>query len=198
MTNESRNMKIVFATGNPNKLEEIQSILSDYTLIGLSEIGCEEDIPETSPTIQGNALQKARYVVEHYGVQNCFAEDTGLEVDALNGEPGIYSARYAGVAKDANANIEKVLTQLEEQTNRAAQFRTVVALILEGEEHTFEGIIRGTIHTQKTGTDGFGYDPVFVPEGETRSFAQMSMTEKNKISHRAKAILQLKKFLENG
>lgn len=189
--------KIVFATGNPHKLEEIQLILSDYTLIGLDEIGCDEEIPETSPTIQGNALQKARYVVENYAVQNCFAEDTGLEIDALNGEPGVYSARYAGATKDATANMEKVLTQLEHQTNRAAQFRTVVALILEGEEHTFEGIIRGTIQTQKTGTGGFGYDPVFVPEGETRSFAEMSIAEKNKISHRAKAILQLKEFLSS-
>jgi len=172
-------------------------ILSDYILIGLDEIGCDEEIPETSPTIQGNALQKARYVVENYAVQNCFAEDTGLEIDALNGEPGVYSARYAGATKDATANMEKVLTQLEHQTNRAAQFRTVAALILEGEEHTFEGIIRGTIQTQKTGTGGFGYDPVFVPEGETRSFAEMSIAEKNKISHRAKAILQLKEFLSS-
>lgn len=189
--------KIVFATGNPHKLEEIQLILSDYTLIGLAEIGCNEEIPETSPTIQGNALQKARYVVENYDVRNCFAEDTGLEVDALNGEPGVYSARYAGASKDATANMEKVLTQLEHQTNRAAQFRTVVALILEGEAYTFEGIIRGTIQNRKTGAGGFGYDPVFVPEGETRSFAEMSIAEKNKISHRAKAILQLKEFLSS-
>lgn len=191
-------MKIVFATGNSHKLEEIASILSHYELIGLKDIGCHEEIPETSPTIEGNALQKARYIVEHYGVKNCFAEDTGLEVDALNGEPGIYSARYAGATKDANANIEKVLAGLEGKSNRKAQFRTIVALILEGEEYTFEGIIRGTIQIKKMGTSGFGYDPVFVPEGETRSFAQMSIEEKNKISHRAKAILQLEKFLEDN
>jgi len=191
-------MKIVFATGNSHKLEEIASILSHYELIGLKDIGCHEEIPETSPTIEGNALQKARYIVEHYDVKNCFAEDTGLEVDALNGEPGIYSARYAGASKDATANIEKVLAGLEGKNNRKAQFRTVVALILNGEEYTFEGIIRGTIQIKKMGTSGFGYDPVFVPEGETRSFAQMSIEEKNKISHRAKAILQLEKFLEDN
>ncbi len=189
--------KIVFATGNPHKVEEIQAILKDYDLIGLADIGCHEDIPETNPTIKENALQKARYVVDNYDVKNCFAEDTGLEVDALNGEPGVYSARYAGSEKDADANIHKVLAKLASYPDRAAQFRTVVALILEGEEYTFEGIIRGTIKTEKSGSGGFGYDPVFVPEGETRTFAEMSAEEKNKISHRARAILLLKSFLEN-
>ena len=189
--------RIVFATGNPHKVEEIQAILKDYDLIGLAEIGCHEDIPETNPTIKENALQKARYVVDNYDVKNCFAEDTGLEVDALNGEPGVYSARYAGPEKDADANIHKVLAKLASYPDRAAQFRTVVALILEGEEYTFEGIIRGTRKTEKSGSGGFGYDPVFVPEGEIRTFAEMSAEEKNKISHRAKAILLLKSFLEN-
>lgn len=190
-------MKIVFATGNPHKVEEIQAILKGYELVGLADIGCHEEIPETNPTIKENALQKARYVVENYGITNCFAEDTGLEVDALNGEPGVYSARYAGPEKDADANIHKVLAKLASYSDRAAQFRTVAALILEGEEYTFEGIIRGTIKTEKSGSGGFGYDPVFVPEGETRTFAEMSAKEKNKISHRAKAILLLKSFLEN-
>lgn len=190
-------MKIVFATGNSHKVEEIQTILKGYQLIGLADIGCHEEIPETNPTIKGNALQKARYVVENYNVINCFAEDTGLEVDALNGEPGVYSARYAGSEKDADANIHKVLAKLANYPDRAAQFRTVVALILEGEEYTFEGIIRGHIKTEKSGSGGFGYDPVFVPEGETRTFAEMSAEEKNKISHRARAVLLLKSFLEN-
>jgi len=187
--------KIVFATGNPHKVEEIQAILKGYELTGLADIGCHEDIPETNPTLKENALQKTRYVVENYGVKNCFAEDTGLEVDALNGEPGVYSARYAGPEKSSDTNIHKLLTKLADNPNRAAQFRTVVALILEGKEYTFEGIIRGTIQTKKSGFGGFGYDPVFVPEGETRSFAEMSATEKNKISHRARAILLLKLFL---
>jgi len=189
--------RIVFATGNAHKIEEITAILgADYDLVGLKEIGCYEDIPETQPTIQGNALQKARYVVEHYDVQNCFAEDTGFEVAAINNEPGVYSARYAGPDKNGDNNIKLVLKKLQNKENRSARFRTVVALILEGKEYTFEGIIKGSVKTEKSGTGGFGYDPIFVPEGETRSFAEMSSEAKNKISHRAKAVQQLKAFLE--
>ncbi len=189
--------RIVFATGNAHKIKEIKAILgADYDLVGLEEIGCHEDIPETQPTIQGNALQKARYVIEHYDVQNCFAEDTGFEVAAINNEPGVYSARYAGPDRNADNNIKLVLEKLQNQENRSARFRTVVALILEGKEYTFEGIINGNVKTEKSGTGGFGYDPIFVPEGETRSFAEMSSEEKNKISHRAKAVQQLKAFLE--
>lgn len=189
--------RIVFATGNAHKIKEIKAILgADYDLVGLEEIGCHEDIPETQPTIQGNALQKARYVIEHYDVQNCFAEDTGFEVAAINNEPGVYSARYAGADKNADNNIKLVLKKLQNQENRSARFRTVVALILEGKEYTFEGIINGSVKIEKSGTGGFGYDPIFVPGGETRSFAEMSSEEKNKISHRAKAVQQLKAFLE--
>lgn len=191
--------RIVFATGNPHKITEIKAVLgSDYELIGLEDIGCHEDIPETQPTIEGNALQKARYVVEHYGVKNCFAEDTGFEVEDLNGEPGIYSARYAGPERSAENNIKLVLKKLQNKENRTARFRTVVALILEGKEYTFEGIISGIVKKEKSGTGGFGYDPIFVPEGETRSFAEMSKEEKNKISHRARAVQQLKQFLETA
>ena len=190
-------MKIVFATGNPNKVREINSILGDSVeIVGLKDIGCIEDIPETQPTIQGNALQKARYVKENYGY-DCFAEDTGLEIDALGGAPGVYTARYAGEAKDANANMAKALKELTNKENRGAQFRTVIALILNGEEHTFEGIARGTISKEKMGTKGFGYDPIFVPEGFERSFAQMEAAEKNVISHRGKATQLLMSYLHN-
>ncbi len=189
--------RIVFATGNVHKVKEIKAILGDnYELTGLAEIGCHEDIPETQETVQGNALQKARYVVEHYNVKNCFAEDTGFEVEALNNEPGVYSARYAGPEKNADANIKLVLEKLQHKENRSARFRTVVALILDGKEYTFEGIIEGQVQQEKSGTGGFGYDPIFVPHGETRSFAEMSSEEKNRISHRAKAVQQLKQFLE--
>lgn len=188
-------MKIVFATGNPNKVKEIDALLGDrFEIIGLEAIGCTEDIPETQPTILGNALQKARYVKEHYG-QDCFAEDTGLEVEALDGEPGVYSARYAGEEKNAQANAKKVLTLMEKQTNKSAQFKTVIALILGDKEYTFEGIVRGTIADMPRGESGFGYDPIFIPEGETRTFAEMSLEEKNAISHRGKATQMLKQFL---
>jgi XTP/dITP diphosphohydrolase len=188
-------MKIVFATGNANKVKEIDALLGDqFEIIGLEEIGCTEDIPETQPTIIGNALQKARYVKENYG-QDCFAEDTGLEIEALNGEPGVHSARYAGEAKNPQANMEKILTLMETQTNKSAQFKTVIALILGEQEYTFEGIIRGTIVDTPRGESGFGYDPIFVPEGETRTFAEMSLEEKNAISHRGKATQMLKEFL---
>ena len=167
---------------------------SSIQIVGLQDIGCTEDIPETQPTILGNALQKARYVYQHYHV-NCFSEDTGLEVTALDGAPGIYTARYAGAERSAEANMTKLLYELKDEDDRSAQFRTVVALILDGEEYTFEGIAKGHIALTKQGKEGFGYDPVFIPEGQDRSFAQLSAAEKNKISHRAKAIAKLKDFL---
>jgi XTP/dITP diphosphohydrolase len=186
---------LVFATSNPNKIKEANDLLpADLEVKGLKDIGCTEDVPETSPTIQGNALQKARYVFENYKV-NCFSEDTGLEIDALNGEPGVYTARYAGEARDKEANMAKAIASLEGKSNRGAQFRTVIALIIDGEEHTFEGIARGTIAMQKQGTEGFGYDPIFIPAGFDRSFAQMTQAEKNEISHRGQAVRKLVKFL---
>ena len=186
---------LIFATGNQHKVREIRRMIGEqFTIKSLKDIGCEEDIPETSPTIEGNALQKARYVVEHYQL-DCFAEDTGLEVEALNGEPGVYSARYAGPARDAGANMEKVLDKLQGQTNRRARFRTVIALIRDGQEYTFEGIINGQITSAPQGSAGFGYDPIFIPDGEVRSFAEMSMEEKNAISHRSRATRKLVDFL---
>lgn len=186
---------IVFATANPNKVREVLELLDDgIDIVSLKDIGCEEDIPETQPTIEGNALQKARYVKDNYKI-DCFAEDTGLEINALNGEPGVYSARYAGKAKDSEANMAKALSKLEGKTDRTAQFKTVVALTLNDKEFTFEGICKGHIATSKSGTGGFGYDPIFIPEGYDISFAEMSAAEKNKISHRGKAIHKLKIFL---
>lgn len=188
-------MKLVFATNNQNKLKEIQHILgSDFELLGLKDIGCEEDIPETAPDLPGNALLKARYVKEKFGF-DCFADDTGLEIEALDGEPGVYSARYAGEAKDANANMDKVLTKLDGVENRKACFKTVIALILRGEEHLFEGRVDGAILTERRGNEGFGYDPIFMAEGENQSFAEMDFSEKNKISHRARAVQKLVAFL---
>ncbi|MBE2208564.1 MAG: non-canonical purine NTP diphosphatase [Saprospiraceae bacterium] len=187
-------MEIVFATGNAHKISEVSELLPEgIRLIGLPEIGCPTDLPETSDTIPGNALQKARYVYEHFGV-NCFAEDTGLEVYALHGEPGVYSARYAGDDKDPAANTRKLLDKLAAHSDRSARFRTVIALILEGKEYLFEGIVEGRIAETPAGDGGFGYDPVFVPEGETRSFAQMSNKEKGGISHRGRAVAKLLDF----
>ena len=186
---------IVFATANPNKVREVLALLDDgVRIVSLKDIGCEEDIPETQPTIEGNALQKARYVKDNYKI-DCFAEDTGLEINALGGEPGVYSARYAGEAKDSEANMAKVLAKLEGKTDRTAQFKTVVALTLNNEEFTFEGICKGQIATSKSGAGGFGYDPIFIPDGYNISFAEMAASEKNKISHRGKAIHKLKTFL---
>ena len=191
------------ATNNAHKLEEVKQILGDEFLVkGLAEIGCHEDIPETADTLEGNALQKARYVYEHYGVA-CFADDTGLEVTALDGEPGVYTARFGamngyGESHDADANIQCLLDKMEEAEDRRARFRTVVALVMNGEEHLFEGIVEGEILVQKVGESGFGYDPVFAPiEAGGLSFAQMPAEEKNAISHRGRAIMKLVDFLKN-
>ncbi|AXT53849.1 non-canonical purine NTP diphosphatase [Aquimarina sp. BL5] len=190
-------MKLVFATNNPNKLKEVKALVPPHIqLLSLEDIGCTEDIPETSPTIEGNAIQKARYLKETYGY-DCFADDTGLEVDSLQGDPGVYSARYAGEAKDANANMDKLLDNLKKKKDRKAQFKTVIALHINGTLETFTGICSGTIAVQKKGDKGFGYDPIFLPDGYTETFAELPLEEKNSISHRAKAVNQLVKFLNN-
>ena len=187
--------KFVFATNNIHKLREVAAIVGhQIELLSLNDIGCHDDIPETSDTLEGNALLKARYVYERYHT-NCFADDTGLEVEALGGAPGVYSARYAGEGHNSEENIKKLLHELEGKDNRKARFRTVIALIINGKEHLFEGIVRGEIIARKRGTSGFGYDPVFVPEGFTQTFAEMSDGQKNKISHRALAVGKLCKFL---
>lgn len=188
-------MKIVFATNNKHKLEEISRLLEGkHEIVSLSSIGCYDDIPEDQDTLEGNALQKARYIKEHYGL-DCFADDTGLEIEALDYRPGVYSARYAGPAKDSLANMNKVLSEMQHHPNRKARFRTVIALILEGKEYLFEGRVDGNILTEKHGDAGFGYDPIFQPEGFEVSFAEMPMDEKNKISHRGKATQKLAEFL---
>ena len=188
-------MKLVFATNNLNKLKEVQSLVPAHIkLLSLSDIGCEEDIPETQETIEGNARQKAEYLVEHYGY-DCFADDTGLEVNALNGEPGVYSARYAGPQRDANDNMDKLLNRLENSEDRTAQFKTVIALHLNGELKTFTGICKGEITTEKHGEKGFGYDPIFKAEGYEKTFAEISLDEKNSIGHRGKAMQKLIAYL---
>lgn len=187
--------KIVFATNNTHKMGEVSSILgSKFQLISLKDIQCFEELPETQNTIEGNALQKARYVQEKYHI-DCFADDTGLEVEILNGAPGVYSARYAGEDCNSEKNIIKLLKEMEGKTNRKACFRTVIALIFKGKEYLFNGMIEGTILFEKQGSNGFGYDPVFLPQGYEKSFAQMGMDLKNKISHRALAINALKNLL---
>lgn len=192
------------ATNNAHKLEEVRQILGNaYHVKGLAEIGCHEDIPETADTLEGNAMQKARYVHEHYGV-DCFADDTGLEVTALNGAPGVFTARFGamngyGESHDADANIRCLLDKLQNATDRSARFRTVVALIQDGQEHLFEGTVEGRILPQKAGEGGFGYDPVFAPaEGNGLAFAQMAAEEKNAISHRGRAINRLAEYLKNN
>jgi XTP/dITP diphosphohydrolase len=188
-------MKIVFATHNKNKLKEVQCMLSDsITLLSLDTIECFDEIPETAETLEGNAILKANYITEKYGY-DCFADDTGLEVEALDGAPGVYSARYAGQENDANANVQKLLRAMHGYTDRNAQFRTVIALNLKGKLYLFEGVCKGEIIKNPQGENGFGYDPIFKPEGFDRSFAEMSLTEKNKISHRASAIDKLVRFL---
>lgn len=180
--------RLVFATRNPGKVREIAQMLSDqYDIVGLDDIGCTEDIPETAPTIPGNAIQKAEYVLERYGVP-CFADDTGLEVAALDGAPGVHTARYAGDAKDANANMAKLLTALDGATDRSARFRTVIAWTSSEGTRTFEGICEGHIAAERSGADGFGYDPIFVPAGDDLTFAEMDADAKNAISHRGLAV----------
>lgn len=187
--------EFVFATNNAHKLQEVSAILGGrIELLSLKDIGCSADIPETADTLEGNALLKARYIFEHYCC-NCFADDTGLEVEALGGAPGVYSARYAGEAHDSEANMRKLLHDLEGVENRKAQFRTVFALIIGGKEHLFEGSVQGEIIKTRRGTSGFGYDPIFVPEGYTHTFAELGDEVKNKISHRAVATAKLCKFL---
>ncbi len=188
-------MKLVFATNNLNKIKEVKAVLPpDIKILSLLDIGCTEDIPETSSTIEGNAKQKVNYIKEHYGY-DCFADDTGLEVEVLNGAPGVYSARYAGATKNANANMDKLLFELEGQKNRNAQFKTVMALELNGTLTTFTGVCKGKITKEKKGDFGFGYDPLFTPEGYVETFAELPLSEKNKIGHRGKALRKLFDFL---
>lgn len=189
-------MKLVFATNNQHKLEELQAMLGDeIKLLSLKDIGCTEDIPEEQATLEGNANQKSAYVYEMYGF-DCFADDTGLEIEALNGEPGVYSARYAGEEKSAEANMEKVLEKLSKINNRKARFRTVISLIIKGKENQFEGIIEGEIITKKRGGSGFGYDPIFKPTGFETTFAEMDLIAKNEISHRGRAVKKLVNYLK--
>ena len=192
-------MKIVFATNNKHKLEEIKDILGkDFEIVSLAEIGCHEDIPETGLTLEENARQKATYIVEHYN-HDCFADDTGLEVDALNGEPGVHSARYAeGTDHDSEANMRKLLSKMSNIKDRTARFRTVISLIINGVEHQFEGRVEGRIATEKHGKEGFGYDPIFIPEGYDKSFAELGEEVKNQISHRARAVKKLAEYLSSS
>ena len=193
-------MQIVFATNNQHKLSEIRDILGEqFEILSLADIGCHDDIPETADTLEGNALQKAQYIVERYGI-SCFADDTGLEVDALDGAPGVFSARYAGgEGHDSEANMQQLLKELGENNNRKARFRTVIALLeKKGEvvaQHLFEGIVNGQITRKKHGHEGFGYDPIFQPDGYDDTFAQLGMDIKNKISHRARAVKKLAEYL---
>ena len=189
-------MKLVFASNNKNKIQEIQALVPKHIqIVSLEDIGCTEDIPETADTIEGNAILKANYVTGKYGF-DCFADDTGLEVDALNGAPGVYSARYAGEQKDANDNMDKLLSELKDKSNRKANFKTVIALNLNGKQNLFTGIINGKIIKEKIGTNGFGYDPIFVADGYEKTFAELSMEEKSTISHRGIAVKELILFLQ--
>lgn len=191
-------MQLVFASNNLNKIKEIQSILNgSIQILSLEEIGCHEEIPETADTIEGNAILKANYVTQKYGY-DCFADDTGLEVAALNGEPGVFSARYAGEQRNADDNMNKLLEALTEKSDRSAQFKTVIALNTNGEQHLFTGIAKGQITLDKTGNQGFGYDPIFQPENYTETFAELPLETKNKIGHRGKATQQLIDFLNSA
>ncbi|MCF6241092.1 MAG: non-canonical purine NTP diphosphatase [Bacteroidales bacterium] len=189
--------KIVFATNNEHKLRELKEILSGkFEILSLKEIACMEDIPETADTIEENSMQKAEYVYRKYNI-DCFADDTGLEIEALNGRPGVYSARYAGEEKNMEKNIEKILFELKDKDNRKARFKTVISLILNGKKHQFEGIVNGKIIEKKQGIGGFGYDPVFIPDGYNQTFAEMPAKEKNRISHRGRAVQKLVEFLKH-
>lgn len=190
-------MELVFATNNTHKLEELQAIIGNrIKLLSLKDIGSNEEIPEDQATLEGNASQKAFYIYNKYGY-NCFADDTGLEIEALNGEPGVYSARYAGEEKSAEANMDKVLAGLLKIKNRNARFRTVISLVIDGVEKQFEGIVEGSILNEKRGISGFGYDPIFQPTGFSKTFAEMNLTDKNKISHRGRAVEKLVFYLKN-
>ena len=193
---------LIMATNNEHKLKEVRQILDykDILIKGLEEVGCYDDIPETADTLEGNALLKARYMYSHYGV-DCFADDTGLEVETLDGQPGVFTARFGqmngyGNSHDADANIQSLLDKLKGKENRKARFRTVIALVCEGKEYIFEGIVEGEILTEKSGQEGFGYDPIFSPEGKGISFAEMSAEEKNQISHRGRAVEKLIAWLK--
>jgi len=189
-------MELVFASNNVHKVREINSILGNsFTLLSLKDVNILEDIPENEPLIEGNALSKVRYVFNKTEV-NVFADDTGLEIEALNGLPGVHSARFAGQDKDSGANIVKVFELLGNNVNRNARFRTVIALILDRKEYLFEGIVNGKIITEKRGAEGFGYDPIFIPDGKLKTFAEMGLAEKNSVSHRARAFEKLQGFLE--
>lgn len=189
---------LVFATNNQHKLREIREIVPDHiTILSLADIHCEGDIPETADTLEGNALIKAHYVYDRYGF-DCFADDTGLEVEALNGGPGVHTARYAGESQDPEANMKKMIAEMQENTNRHARFRTVIALIEKGVEHLFTGIVDGEIATEPRGEQGFGYDPIFIPEQTGLTFAQMGEEGKNQISHRARAVGKLLDFLQHS
>jgi len=187
--------KLVFATNNDHKLKELKQILSsEFELLSLNDIGCTDEIPETGPTLEINAAQKSFYIWDKYGI-DCFADDTGLEIEALGNEPGVYSARYAGEERSATANMLKVLARMINELNRKARFRCVISLIIDGEEKQFEGIVEGKILTEKHGEAGFGYDPIFMPDGYNQSFAEMSAEDKNQISHRGRAVMKLVDYL---
>ena len=189
-------MKLVFASNNKNKIKEIKSLLPEgIEILSLEDIGCVIDIPETADTIEGNALMKANFIKRHYGY-DCFADDTGLEVNSLNGAPGVYSARYASESRDDKANMEKLLLNLTESQDRSAHFKTVIALHYKGEQKLFTGLVEGTILKKAIGNEGFGYDPIFQADGMNKSFAEISLSDKNKVSHRAKALKKLIEFLK--
>ena len=191
-------MKLVFATNNKHKLDEVRKITAQHNIevVSLADIHCHDEIPETADTLEGNALQKAQYIQDKFGL-DCFADDTGLEVEALDNAPGVYSARYAGPGHDSEANMQKLLQEMEGKTNRKARFRTVIALIIGDKQYCFSGIVNGTITREKKGENGFGYDPIFISEGYEQTFAELGDSVKNKISHRAKAVEQLDHFLAN-
>lgn len=191
-------MKLCFATNNQNKLSEIQDLLGhQFELVGLKDIGCVEELAEDQETLEGNSLQKAQYLHDQYGV-NCFADDTGLEVSALNGEPGVYSARYAGDQRNNADNMALVMNKLEAKANRRARFRTVITFIIESQQQQFVGVIEGEITKEQRGSEGFGYDPIFIPEGFDKTFAEMSQSEKNEISHRGQAVRKLVEYLKES